>query len=295
MEFEGPKPPTYRNVMQMPVAETAPVGIIQDINADIMASLEIVRRLRMEIMRLDNDVKSSQIGLNVQRADDTRSKAEIETLIMQWRSEKETLVREIQRLQDLVVVAERNARTSEASLEDLRFKATELSKKSAEKDSELEVARKKKARLQEQIAEFQKKIEATGDKSKMIVVLEEKIDGYSKRQAVEADTSARLQKELFSLQKQHQSLLEESTEVSLRVQQKKEASTEAMARKTAAVSNEAENNQLTASLWKDLALFETLQAQMEGCIRDVRSVETTAVSTAQTVTTTTTTRTFIKK
>lgn len=289
MNYEGVTPPTYRNLASH-IPEIAPVGLVQDINADISASIDLVRRIRMEIMRLDNDIRSSQASLGFRKQEDSRTKAELETLLIQWRSEKETLVREVTRLQELVAVAERSARATETTLEDLRQKGTELNKKISEKDAEIDVARKKKAKLADQLSEIQKKIESASEKSKMTVVLEEKADGYSKKQVVEAETSARLQRELQGLQKQHQSLLDESTELSVRFQQKRETSSETLTKKALPNPNEADNEQLMSGLWKDLALFEGLYSQMKSTIEDVRAVETAAGSTYHTVTTTT--RTF---
>ena len=265
--------PEKRRYQQIPPSrphETHPTFLIQDINTDINSSIELVRRMRMEIMKLDNDLKTTQLTVTQEQTEDQRPKQELDTMTNQFQSEKEQIYKESVQLRELIQSIETKITNSQTTMEEVKYKTHEITQKINEKESEIETNSRKQKVFSDQLNDLQKKIEETNERIKLMGQLEEKCDSFEKKTQFETETGILLQKEYLSAQKNMQRLAGENYDLGEILLKKKKVSGQTNSRKNTGISGDPVSELLQEELRTDLAIFEDMRTRMKNLSMNVQ-------------------------
>lgn len=252
--------------------EMNPTTLVHDINHDINSSIELVKRMRLDLMKLDNEIKSSRQNLGPRKGDEFKQRQELEMLTAQFNAEKEQIYRESVRLKELIHTVERNVIISESAIEDLRKEGRDTKSKITDIDSDIEKTNRKKTQLQEQLLETQKNIELGSEKFRKKESVEEKVESLEKKCSQESENNSKISLQIKTVKRNYESLFEQNEKLSEQLKNKLEQnSTNSKNTKTTNYPGVGVDN-LRTELRRDLLLFENLKTNMKITTMEVQSI-----------------------
>ena len=126
--------PSFGYALPSPVASTT-------IRNSMASIIDEVKKQRMDIVRLNNELRNSKGILDSRVSEEVRSRSEIAQLIRTLQREKECLLAEVRELKSVVEQSDSRAREKDAAVGELRAKNAQYLRQMGEQQSEVDSLR----------------------------------------------------------------------------------------------------------------------------------------------------------
>lgn len=238
---------TRTNVAQ----STLLTPVVQSISSNISHIIEDIKKQRLEVSRLNIELKNSKGLGRAQAAEESRSVKDLTELCRRLRREKEIAVNELRTTKEQFEMEERRTVDRDSVQRDLRRKNTELADELARKTGECESLKAALARSQNFSGELIKKEEE-------IRTLQASLSSASEKARAETKKAAQIQSDFDDLQRKHEILRAEHTEMMAKLE---------ATRKKLLSGNE---DLLRIELQNDLNTFRELMSGLEEVSTEIR-------------------------
>lgn len=245
------------------------IPLTLSIQQNINASIDLVKQNRLDIIRLDNEVKSSKIDNSKRFVDDSKLQQEISLLMSQNQSEKSQITREITQLKVTLEAKEDFVRKSETVTKELISKNKELARTLSRKQEELDSLNQEIAVLNEKLEGNKKTLEIQTIKSEKTATLEAKAKTAENAYNLEVQRTKKLRLEIQNLQASIQAKSDENERAKQQLRKLDETITSSMRSEKLVMQMDSAKSQLNDELHVDLKLMISLKDDLEGLVKDI--------------------------
>lgn len=247
------------------------IPITLSIQQHVNTSIDLVKQNRLDIIRLDNEVKTSKIDSSKRFVDDSKLAQEINLVMSQNQSEKTQITREISQLKATLESKEDFVRKSETLSKELISKNKELARTLSRKQEELDSINQEIAVLSEKLESSKKTLDMQSVKSEKAAVLEAKAKTAENAYNLEVQRTKKLRLEIQNLQASIQAKSDENERAKQQLRKLDETITSSMRSEKLTMQMDSAKSQLNDELHVDLKLMISLKDDLEGLVKDIMS------------------------
>ena len=260
----------YKESYEFQVLENPATPLAQNINHNISNMIEDVKRQRLDIIKLNNELKNSRSVFDRRSVEEARTRQEAANLLKQLRREKEQLQQEARGLREIAEVAERKLGDRDAQLAELRARNAELSRALAERQREADEQRFTSSKLQRQLDELQNETRASFRQREDLGAMEARANKYFEKSKEEGLKVVRLQKELTAAQESYNLLLDENQKAGAKLKNYLELNAE-LRRENNLAKTEPASRANVDELRADLRVFAAAYEGLDAIMQDIQA------------------------
>lgn len=255
--FFAPPHPYEFQVLENPASPLA-----HNINLNISHIIEDVKRQRMDIIKLNNELKNSRGLMDRRNFEDMKSRQELTITINNMRKEREQMMSEVKHYKETNERLESKLAERESVITELRNKNADFIRQLSDKQKESDELRYSFMKIKSKFEETQSVSKNSFEQKESLASAETKAQQYFDKFKQETQKTTKLQKDLTSLQEGYNSLAEELEKSNLKLKQYIEANSE-LKRESIALKNDRSANRNVEELRRDLELFTDLYNEMD--------------------------------
>lgn len=175
--------------------ETSSPSVAQNISLNITNIIDEVKKQRMDIIRLNNELRNSKGLIDTRENDEVRTRADMAQTIRNLQREKEQLQLELKSLKEIMNVTDSKVREKDSLIYELRAKNSENLRQLSDKQSDIDNLKYSLNRMQVAL-EDKDKNSNTHVHKELLDEVELKMKSYSDKYKAEAQKSAKLNLDL---------------------------------------------------------------------------------------------------
>jgi chromosome segregation ATPase len=244
------------------VLENPATPLAHNINLNISHIIEDVKRQRMDIIKLNNELKNSRGLLDRRNFEDMKSRQELTITINSMRKEREQMMSEIKHYKESSERLEGKLAERESVITDLRNKNSDFVRQLNDRQKETDELRYSYMKIKSKLEESQSVSKNSFEQKESLASAETKAQQYFDKFKLETQKTAKLQKDFTNLQESYNALAEELEKSNLKLKQYIDSNSE-LKRETITLKNDRSSNRNLEELRRDLELFTDLYNDME--------------------------------
>ena len=255
------------------VMENPATPLAQNINLNISHIIEDVKKQRLDIIKLNNELKNSRNFLDRRNLEELKSRQELSVLVNTLRKEKEQLMTEARGYRDSRDRLEGKLSEKDGLISELRAKNADCLKQLADRQKEADDLKYSYTRIKAKFEDEQTNSRQSFENKEALASAEGKAQQYFEKFKTETQKTTKLQKELTSLQESYNALTEEKDKVALKLNQYIESNSKLKKEVNVLKIDSSAGNRNIEELQEDLRLFTELHDQMDDLILEVQKTE----------------------
>lgn len=237
--------------------------IAHNLNTNISNIIDDVKRQRMDIIKLNNELKNSRNFLDQRNFDDMRNRQELNIMFRNMKKEKEFLEMELRNTKNNHSLRDDKLREKDDMISQLKIRVNELERNLNNKKNDLENCNYKMKRLNLEFDDYKQ------DKDKKVFSgLEQELLKYQKMYREEADKNNGYKKEIEEYKNNLEELAGENDRVELKMNQKDNLIKELKIK----IEERVVDNKLKSELVYDYHVFNTLKNNIDMNIESIQNM-----------------------
>jgi chromosome segregation ATPase len=261
------------NQYDFQVLENPATPLAQNINLNITNIIEDVKRQRLDIIKLNNELKNSRSIMDRKNLEEMRGRQDLSIIVRTLRSEKEQLTSEIRTYREASDRMESRLSEKDSTISDLRSKNSDYLKQLNDRQKEIDDLKYSLARMKGKLEDAQSTSRSSFENKEAFATMEAKATQYFEKFKSESQKTTRLQKDFTGLQENYDALFDEKDKVAQKLNQYIEANTKMKKEINVLRIDSNSGNRNLEELQEDLRLFTELKDKMEYLIVDIQKTE----------------------
>ena len=259
----------YNEPYEFQVLDNPATPLAQNINHNISNMIEDVKRQRLDIIKLNNELKSSRSVIDRRNLEEVKNRQELSQLVRQLKREKEQLQQEMRHLREINDVNEQKLSDKESLLSDFRMKNADLVRQLGDKHKELEDLRFTSNKLQIRLEENHRENRTSFKQREELTNMEIKANKYFDKYKAEGQKVIRLQKDLTGVRESYNNLLEDNQKVNTKLKQYLELNAD-LKKENNAIKGDNSASRTAEELKIDLRVFSELYGSLDMMMQEVQ-------------------------
>lgn len=202
------------------ITTTNPI-LAQDINFNITNIIDDVKKQRMDIIKLNNDLISNRSILEIQNREEYENRHELSRIIRQLKKEKELMKMENGNLRHINKINEVKLTEKEDIINELRYKMTDYQKNLNQKNTEIEKIKFQYSRLSIKLEDNLKEKNYSSHRQ-VLETLEKQVENYGSKYRDENRKNFELVNEINNLRDNFNMILQDNHNLQILLNKKTE-------------------------------------------------------------------------
>lgn len=237
--------------------------IAHNLNTNISNIIDDVKRQRMDIIKLNNELKNSRSFLDQRNFEDMRNRQELNIMFRNMKKEKEFLEMELRNTKNTHLQRDEKLREKDDIITKLKIRINDLERELSNKKNDLENTNYKIKRLNLEFDDYRK------DKDKKVFSgLEEELIKYQRMYREEAEKNNSFKKDIEEYKNNLEELAGENNRIELKMGQKDGIIKELRVK----IEERVVDNKLKSELVYDYHVFNTLKNNIDMNIESIQNM-----------------------
>lgn len=170
--------------------------IAQNLNVNLSNIIEDVKKQRMDIIRLNNELKNSRVFMDKKNYDEARSRQELNQMFRQIKKESDHYQQQMVNLQQIILIKEESLKEKEEIIRELRMKNSDNQRTLSNKQAEIENLNLEVQRIRVQLENALAKSNVKERERELNLGMDQDRESYVEKYRMESKKSTTLQSQL---------------------------------------------------------------------------------------------------